>query len=125
MVSLFPHPASFRFRLTTDTLAFGYLLPATGRIRGFHPLEMCAAGRTQKTDCFRCGKQSVFICRYSAGLASSGVAGMGVKLGSGVGCGACVCSGVGSGVSSGIGVSRGSTVSTDDVISGRGVITVS
>lgn len=53
------------------------------------------------------------------------VAGMGVKLGSGVGCGACVCSGVGSGVSSGIGVSRGSTVSTDDVISGRGVITVS
>lgn len=64
------------------------------------------------------------ICRYSAGLASSGVAGMGVKLGSGVGCGVCVCSGVGSGVSSGVGVSRGSTVSTDDVISGRGVITV-
>ena len=24
MVSLFPHPASFRFRLMTDTLAFGY-----------------------------------------------------------------------------------------------------
>ena len=48
MVSLFPHPASFRFRLTTDTLAFGYLLPATGRIRVFHPLETCAAGRTQK-----------------------------------------------------------------------------
>ncbi|MEE0158584.1 MAG: hypothetical protein U0H96_02910, partial [Christensenellales bacterium] len=47
--SLFPHPASFRFRLTTDTLAFGYLLPATGRIRVFHPLETCAAGRTQKT----------------------------------------------------------------------------
>ena len=47
MVSLFPHPASFRFRLTTDTLAFGYLLPATGRIRVFHPLETCAAGRTQ------------------------------------------------------------------------------
>ena len=47
MVSLFPHPASFRFRLTTDTLAFGYLLPATGRIRVFHPLESCAAGRTQ------------------------------------------------------------------------------
>lgn len=50
VVSLFPHPASFRFRLTTDTLAFGYLLPATGRIRVFHPLETCAAGRTQK-DC--------------------------------------------------------------------------
>ena len=47
MVSLFPHPASFRFRLTTDPLAFGYLLPATGRIRVFHPLESCAAGRTQ------------------------------------------------------------------------------
>ena len=47
MVSLFPHPVSFRFRLTTDTLAFGYLLPATGRIRVFHPLESCAAGRTQ------------------------------------------------------------------------------
>ena len=46
MVNLFPHPASFRFRLTTDTLAFGYLLPATGRIRVFHPLETCAAGRT-------------------------------------------------------------------------------
>ena len=46
VVSLFPHPASFRFRLTTDTLAFGYLLPATGRIRVFHPLETCAAGRT-------------------------------------------------------------------------------
>lgn len=47
VVSLFPHPASFRFRLTTDTLAFGFLLPATGRIRVFHPLETCAAGRTQ------------------------------------------------------------------------------
>ena len=50
VVSLFPHPASFRFRLTTDTLAFGFLLPATRRIRVFHPLETCAAGRTQK-DC--------------------------------------------------------------------------
>lgn len=50
VVSLFPHPASFRFRLTTDALAFGFLLPATGRIRVFHPLETCAAGRTQK-DC--------------------------------------------------------------------------
>ena len=47
MVSLFPHPASFRFHLTVDTLAFGYLLPAAGRIRVFHPLETCAAGRTQ------------------------------------------------------------------------------
>ena len=48
MVSLFPHLASFRFRLTTDTLAFGYLLPAAGWIRVFHPLETCAAGRTAK-----------------------------------------------------------------------------
>ena len=47
-VSLFPHPASFRFHLTMDTLAFGYILPTTGRIRDLHPLETCAAGRTQK-----------------------------------------------------------------------------
>ena len=48
VVSLFPHPASFRFHLAMDTLAFGYILPATGRIRVFHPLETCAAGRTPK-----------------------------------------------------------------------------
>ena len=46
VVSLFPHPASFGFRLTMDTLAFGYILPTTGRIRDFNPLETCAAGRT-------------------------------------------------------------------------------
>ena len=46
MVSLFPHPASFRFHLAMDTLAFGYILPTTGRIRVFHPLETCAARRT-------------------------------------------------------------------------------
>lgn len=51
VVSLFPHPASFRFRLTTDTLAFGFLLPATGRIRVFHPLETGDAGRTHKRLC--------------------------------------------------------------------------
>ena len=28
------------------TLAFGYILPTTGRIRDLHPLETCAAGRT-------------------------------------------------------------------------------
>ena len=33
MVSLFSHPASFRFHLTVDTLAFGYLLPAAGLFR--------------------------------------------------------------------------------------------
>ena len=46
VVSLFPHPASFRFHLTMNTLAFGCILPTTGRIRDFHPLETCAAGRT-------------------------------------------------------------------------------
>ena len=48
VVSLFPHPASFGFRLTADTLAFGYTLPTTGRVRDFHPLETCAAGRTKE-----------------------------------------------------------------------------
>ena len=48
VVSLLPHPASFRFHLTVDTLAFGYTLPTTGRVRDFHPLETCAAGRTKK-----------------------------------------------------------------------------
>ena len=32
-----------------DTLAFGYILPTTGRIPDFHRLETCAAGRTVKT----------------------------------------------------------------------------
>ena len=48
MVSLFPHPASFRFHLAMDTLTFGYILPTTGRIRDLHPLETCAAGRTSR-----------------------------------------------------------------------------
>ena len=48
VVSLFPHPASFRFHLAMDTLTFGYILPTTGRIRDFHPLETCAARRTKK-----------------------------------------------------------------------------
>ena len=48
VVILFPHPASFRFHLTMDTLAFGYILPTTGRIRDFNPLETCAARRTHK-----------------------------------------------------------------------------
>ncbi|MDR3895180.1 MAG: hypothetical protein Q3Y17_21390, partial [Blautia sp.] len=41
-----PHPASFRSHLTMDTLAFGYILPTTGRIPDLHRLETCAAGRT-------------------------------------------------------------------------------
>jgi len=48
MVSLFPHPASFRSHLAVDTLAFGFILPTTGRIRDLHPLETCAARRTAK-----------------------------------------------------------------------------
>ena len=31
-----------------NTLAFGYILPTTGRIPDFHRLETCAAGRTEK-----------------------------------------------------------------------------
>ena len=50
VVSLFPHPASFRFHLAMDTLTFGYILPTTGRIRDLHPLETCAAGRTIKKE---------------------------------------------------------------------------
>ena len=41
-------PASFRFRLAADTLAFGYTFPTTGQIPDFHRLETCAAGRTTK-----------------------------------------------------------------------------
>ena len=31
-----------------NTLAFGYILPTTGWIRDFNPLETCAARRTRK-----------------------------------------------------------------------------
>ena len=40
-------PASFRFSVTQDTLAFGCNLPAVGRFRDFHPLEYAPAGRTK------------------------------------------------------------------------------
>ena len=43
-------PPSFRFLLTTDTLGFGYDLPAAGRSRDFHPVERALAGRTKKYD---------------------------------------------------------------------------
>ncbi|MCI7380073.1 MAG: hypothetical protein SPI21_18845, partial [Hungatella hathewayi] len=53
-----PYPASFRFHLTMDTLAFGYILPTTGRIPDLHRLETCAAGRTikrqQKDHAYNC-----------------------------------------------------------------------
>ena len=42
-------PASFRFPVTWDTLALGYILPAVGRIRDFHPLKHAPAGRTSAT----------------------------------------------------------------------------
>ena len=35
-LSLANNSPSFRFRLTTDTLAFGYIFPATGQILEFH-----------------------------------------------------------------------------------------
>lgn len=40
-------PASFRFPVTRDTLALGYILPAVGRIWVFHPLKHAPAGRTK------------------------------------------------------------------------------
>ena len=63
VVSLFPHPASFRFHLAVNTLAFGYTLPATGRVRVFHPLETCAAGRTRKTEAASGGLRLLFCHR--------------------------------------------------------------
>ena len=62
-----------RFRLTTDTLGFGHVLPAAGRARDFHPLERALAGRTEKNS----GKllafpsfQSIINVRTSATRAS-------------------------------------------------------
>ena len=70
VVSLFPHPASFRFHLAMDTLAFGYILPTTGRIRDFNPLETCAARRTRKRQCFKddcpSTKQCLFLLPFRA-----------------------------------------------------------
>ena len=57
--------ASFRFHLTMDTLAFGYILPATGRIRDFHPLETCAARRTTNKRAVSQGHSSfIFLLVY-------------------------------------------------------------
>ncbi|MGI6116931.1 MAG: hypothetical protein ACOYBC_00940, partial [Bilifractor sp.] len=41
------HPASFGSHLAMGTLAFGYVLPTTGRTLDFHQLGTCAAGRTK------------------------------------------------------------------------------
>ena len=46
VVSLFPHPASFRSHLTMGTLAFGCILPTTGRIRDFHPSDLSSVFMT-------------------------------------------------------------------------------
>jgi len=51
-------PASFRFPVTRDALALGYILPAVGRIKDFHPLKHAPAGRTEKADPFHFGKES-------------------------------------------------------------------
>ncbi|MBQ7840672.1 MAG: hypothetical protein IJ390_09365, partial [Lachnospiraceae bacterium] len=56
------HPASFRFVVTNNTLALGYVLPTTGRIWDFHPLETCAARRTRTDTQFPAGNHvSVFF----------------------------------------------------------------
>ena len=68
VVSLFPHPASFRFHLAMDTLAFGYILPTTRRIRDLHPLETCAAGRTFKKWAIPIGIAHSFITPKSNGF---------------------------------------------------------
>lgn len=48
-------PASFRFPVTRDTLALGYILPAVGRIRDFYPLKHAPAGRTYNIPVHRLG----------------------------------------------------------------------
>jgi hypothetical protein len=42
-------PAFFRFLLTKDTLALGYVLGAITRTRDFHPLENTHTERTKNT----------------------------------------------------------------------------
>ena len=46
VVSLFPHPASFRFHLTMDTLAVRLTLPTTKRVVDFHHQAIAHGGRT-------------------------------------------------------------------------------
>ena len=55
-----PFP-SFRFPVTQDTLALGYILPAVGRIRDFHPLKHAPAGRTINRETLHIGKVSLFL----------------------------------------------------------------
>ena len=47
-----------------DTLAFGYILPTTGQIWDFNPLETCAARRTKvKGAHFVKNRRAFFACR--------------------------------------------------------------
>ena len=46
-----------------DTLAFGYILPTTGRIRDFHPLECALAERTFKLEDGRHRSTKMWYCR--------------------------------------------------------------
>lgn len=46
------HPTFFGFCLTTDTLAFGEVLPAAEWVRDFHPLERALTGRTKTARSF-------------------------------------------------------------------------
>lgn len=62
-------PASFRFPVTQDTLALGYILPAVGRIGDFHPLKHAPAGRTKKTGSL-CTLRKLPVC-YSFPILSS------------------------------------------------------
>ncbi|MGO4972688.1 hypothetical protein ACTQ56_12055, partial [[Clostridium] aminophilum] len=59
-----------RFHLAMDTLAFGYILPTTGRIRDFHPLETCAAGRTASGKQLPGNSRELFFLFYLAALIS-------------------------------------------------------
>ena len=46
-----------------DTLAFGYILPTTGWIRDFNPLETCAARRTHKKISRRNPRWGIFFSK--------------------------------------------------------------
>ena len=54
-------PSFFRFRLTTDTLDLGYILPAAGWIRDFHPLERALTGHTMHKNWLRPLGRSQFL----------------------------------------------------------------
>ena len=63
-------PASFSFHLKMDTLALGYSLPATGRLRDFHPLEYAPAGRTNSQNARRTVRRAFW---YSGEVSHSGM----------------------------------------------------